>query len=702
MNFTIGKKLISSFLLLACLVLLSGIVGIYVLNKVAGSTDTVIKEKLPVQTSIFKSAAAIETAQKDILTYIHTSSGLDTIRKKVFEKLDEFEMWMAMVRHGTASETFKKSKSYKTYKALKMDLHIPKASDAMLAQIGKAEKEAALFRQSSLDLMTAHDNYLKYAYTVGNKTYSLPSYITMMKLYNNNWFKVLESSAVAVTKFERNTDPVKGMIGTWIQTYSLDDKNLNKLIKSLDKYNKKLMTYAVKINEEKTFEGKNRYLKRNTGNSNRVNRFLDQINQYIEPIYKEIDQTKDDRNRTLEQSVLKINQGLEQLIKGAEKEMGAARTKADSAKKTGVSFLITLTIIAVVIAGVLGLFMSRYLTASITALATVTKQVASGDLKNKVKVSSKDELGRLADDTNTMTDNLKRIIHQITDFSKQLIDSSSDLSGLASALSEGADGMARRTESVSAAAEEMSTNMSSVAAASEQTSVNINTVSIATDEINSSISEIAKNAGTGNSITQEAVGKAETATKRVQELGSAAREISKVTEVISEISEQTNLLALNATIEAARAGEAGKGFAVVASEIKQLAIQTTEATNDIKERIEKIQNSTSHTAGEIEGVARIIGNINEIVSTIAAAVEEQSATTTEISENMTQASTGLQDVTDKVSQSNQVSSEIAKDISEVNISSNEVLSNSEQVNTRSKELEKLAKNLQEIVNQFKL
>ena len=702
MKLTIGKKLTLSFLVLAVLVLLSGIVGIFILNKVSRSTDTVVREKVPIQTAVMKAEIAIELAEKYITGYTHSSSGLDEIKKELIAKLDEFDMWIAIVKYGTSSDKFKKSSSYNVYKKLGLNTNVPQSSKTLLKTVDKLAKEGIDFRKNCMELIKAHNEYLRYSVTVGDKNYDLPSYLLIMQKYQTQWFASLESVVVSVTKFEKNTDPAKGPVGIWINTYKSDDQSLAKLIKKIDKYYKKLMGYAVKINEQNEFKDKDKYLKRNIGNIARINKYFRKIDEYIIPIYKQLDRTKKAKFSSVDQAGIVINKQLEHLIKEAQKEMTMALKNSESAKKSGISFLIVLTIIAVLIAVILGLYISRYLSKNITALADVTKLVAEGDLKNRVDLTSQDELGGLANDTNAMIDNLRKMIHQITGYSEQLTNSSSGLSDLASSMSSGAGDVTIKSESVAAAAEEMSTNMDTVAATSEQAASNINTVSIATDEINSSINEIAKNSETGNAITQEAVEKAGSATQKVNELGSAAREISKVTEVISEISAQTNLLALNATIEAARAGEAGKGFAVVAGEIKQLAIQTTEATNDIKKRIESIQNSTSDTALEIEGVTQIIGDINEIVGTIAAAVEEQSATTKEISANMGQASSGLQEVTENVSQSNNVSSEIAKDIGDVNTSSNEVLSNSELVKTNSGDLKNIATNLQELVSQFKL
>jgi methyl-accepting chemotaxis protein len=203
-------------------------------------------------------------------------------------------------------------------------------------------------------------------------------------------------------------------------------------------------------------------------------------------------------------------------------------------------------------------------------------------------------------------------------------------------------------------------------------------------------------------ITGGAVTLAKSSSDRVEGLGQAAQEISKVTSTITEISEQTNLLALNATIEAARAGEAGKGFAVVANEIKELAKQTAEATDEIRNRIQGIQDSISGTITDIEQVPKVINDVDEIVSTIATAVEEQSTTTREIATNVAQASQGIQEVTENVTQSSNVTGEIAGEVSEVNRATGEMANSSSQINMSANELSKVADQLKSMVGQFKV
>ena len=340
----------------------------------------------------------------------------------------------------------------------------------------------------------------------------------------------------------------------------------------------------------------------------------------------------------------------------------------------------------------------------VQAVADSIKDIAEGegDLTQRLDNISHDEIGELSSWFNIFMERLESIIYDAKINAETVNSSAADLSDLSSKMTQGAGNMTEKSQGVAAAAEEMSANLQTVAAACEEAATNISLVSSAVGEINSSVSDIAGNAEKGRGVTQEAVSHTKSASLRVDELSRAAREISRVTEAISDISAQTNLLALNATIEAARAGEAGKGFAVVASEIKDLARQVAEATDDIKGRINEIQSSTTGTVDEIESVIRVMDNVDELVSTIAAAVEEQAATTREIAENMTQASAGLQDVNENVAQSSGVAEDIAREIGDVSRIADEISRSSSRVSGSADEMSALSENLNDGIKGFKV
>ncbi len=333
-------------------------------------------------------------------------------------------------------------------------------------------------------------------------------------------------------------------------------------------------------------------------------------------------------------------------------------------------------------------------------LHNATLEIGKGNFSVPVKVDGDDEISSIGSALSDMSGKLQNVIRQIHEQAEALSVSSESLSSISTDLSEGTTQAADQADSVAAATEEMSSNMQSVAAASEETSTNVHLVSSAIEEILTSVDAEAEQTIKAKEITNQAVTLATSSSEKVDALGAAAAEISKVTEVITEISEQTNLLALNATIEAARAGDAGKGFAVVANEIKDLAKQTAEATGEIKAKIASIQGSTNETVEEIRQISSVIGEIDTIVSEIALAVQEQSATSGEISQNVVQAAEGITEVNENIAQSSAVSSEIAENIAETSIIVSRLAGSGDKIKDTAHHLESQVLVLKELTSRF--
>ena len=271
----------------------------------------------------------------------------------------------------------------------------------------------------------------------------------------------------------------------------------------------------------------------------------------------------------------------------------------------------------------------RSMTSGVRRHIHVLDSVASGDFSRPATTSA-DEVGQLGVALNRTRERMSETIDGISRTSVTLSASSDQLSAVSHQMTDAAEQTAAQAATVSAAAEQVSHNVQSVAAGAE--------------ELDASIHEIAKNTNDAARVASRAVSVAETTNDVVLRLGASSAEIGEVIKVITSIAEQTNLLALNATIEAARAGEAGKGFAVVANEVKDLARKTALSSEKIGRNIATIQSDSQEAVTAISEITSIIVQINDIQTVIAAAVEQQAATTSEIGRSVSEAASGSDDI----------------------------------------------------------
>ncbi|GEM_PF-250448 len=325
-----------------------------------------------------------------------------------------------------------------------------------------------------------------------------------------------------------------------------------------------------------------------------------------------------------------------------------------------------------------------------------------GDLTKRLNSTRTDEIGIVASWFDAFVQRLNNIIVEIGGNSETVTSSALEVLSASDSLKNESVNLSLKANTVATASEEMNTSMSSVAAASEQASTNISLVAETAIEMKDTLEGVVVKCDKAMEVSHTATGQVQIASENVGLLGDAANEISKVTEVITEIADQTNLLALNATIEAARAGEAGKGFSVVAGEIKSLAQQTQEATQEIKTKIAGIQNSTTGTINEVGKINQVINDVDSIVSSIAESMSEQSEKAAEVAMNIEQASQGISEVNENVAQSSQVSAEIARDMGEVSNISQEMNNRSDVMRSNSEDLSKLSSELRNMISVFKV
>ena len=398
---------------------------------------------------------------------------------------------------------------------------------------------------------------------------------------------------------------------------------------------------SVKVHLEKATE----LTADNPAQQERLTALLPLVASRFAELQKAVDEYKDDGFEAAQEYVVAdagrpvMDQITETIdaVERAERELLEVRAGAAEATATTTTVAVLVgTAVAAAAVVLLGSLLTRGITRPINLLTARLREIADGDgdLTQRIEHARDDEVGALASVFNRFVENIATLVRQIGQTASTSSAAAQELSVIAADMTQQSGEAARQASVAAASAEQISSHVQTVAAAGEQMGV--------------SIQEIARSASEASEAGRTAVTSTDEANASISRLGESSAAIGGVVTLINTIAQQTNLLALNATIEAARAGEAGKGFAVVASEVKNLANQTAKATEEIATQIGGMQQATGEAVQAIAEISDTITRINEIATTIAAAMEEQDAATKEIARNVQQAAHGTEEVSSNI------------------------------------------------------
>jgi len=333
--------------------------------------------------------------------------------------------------------------------------------------------------------------------------------------------------------------------------------------------------------------------------------------------------------------------------------------------------MVALVILAVI--ALISLLVARTISKPLTRQVDVMGPLSKGDFSVDVPDQGRgDEIGMIAKAVQAFKENGLRVKQLEAQQAAQKVQAEQDkkaaqmkladdfdgrVGGVISELADSAVNMTSTAQQMQASSQQTAEISTTVASAATEADSNVQTVAAAAEELSASSSEIARQIDAVAKKSSAASQDAQETSKSVNELNVLADSIGEVIGTIKDIAEQTNLLALNATIEAARAGEAGKGFAVVADEVKKLANETATKTEEIDERVNRIQEAIRNSVTAMDKIISNVSEIDQATTTVASAVEEQNAATAEIGRNVTEASTGTQQVSSSIIQVQQNASE---------------------------------------------
>ena len=647
---SIRSRLIGGFLLCAIFASIAGVVGLVAVSALGDSASRVMNEQLPMFDAAQDTALAARGVRMEVEHFLRSTDGLPAIREQVEHGLTLVELYVSMMRDGTTAALAANPAWSAISQRAGVDVMIDKpASGRIRTQIDLVQSQFQEVSKAALDSMEVHEVWAKLATSYGGRTIELDKFFYIQRLALSRWIAELEEAARFGSPVKGGTDYGSSEFAVWRVGFKSEDPKLEALISAFVAQHRMLFDLANQIEAAPVEQRVSLMERARTRVVARSVSALQAVIDYLAPRMNELGSQADRTALTLNKVEGEMVAALDKLRKLVDEDLTAA--KAETVEIQSISLRVSVISVGLGLATAIGisLLIGRGISGRLAEMTATMGLLAEGALETLVPQQDKgDEIGQMArsveifrkglSDAEALRAETRKAQDAAAIRAQEITALVREMEGVvlrtAGEIREASDALRETAGRAGDSATDARGCAAEATAASQMTRDKAQSVAAATEELSSSISEIGRQASLSASISETATSQMQEASQRVDRLSDAAQRIGSVLQLISQIAGQTNLLALNATIEAARAGEAGRGFAIVASEVKALAHQTARATSEISEHIAAIQAETGLTASAILSVSDIIERARESTVTIASAVEQQGAATTDIAVNI--------------------------------------------------------------------
>ena len=506
------------------------------------------------------------------------------------------------------------------------------------------------------------------------------------------WTDTLNESIMFDKQFEGQLDSHECGFGEWYyqfvdsEEFKQFTEEQQKILLALEEPHVELHNTAGLITQEMKMKNKQAA----------INIYQTSTKKYLNEVRTLINQ--------LEEEIQKIETALEKEVAQAEKTMEYV--------------IFGVSILSVLIAFIIVTILNKIIVKPINNTVYLLKDIAEGegDLTNRLKVTTNDEIGELAKWFNIFIEKIHNIVRQVNEGAESVTSSSEELTATSEETTKATNQITSAIQEIAGGSESQLHGAENTAQAIKEMAKGIQHIAETSSVVSDESMKTAKEAEQGNQSIQKAVqqmnsisGLVNSTGTQVKLLGERSQEIGQIIEVITDIAEQTNLLALNAAIEAARAGEHGRGFAVVAEEVRKLADQSKKASDQIIELIQKIQDDTNRSVEAMEGVTQevqtgkvVVNQAGEAFASILKAAQHVAEQIHEVSAISEEMSASYGEITSSITEITHIAKEASANSQHVAASSQEQLASMEEISASAESLSKMALKLQELVRKFKI